>query len=180
MTFMTDERLLEQAARSMMHRKRETRMTYLLFGGVFLLAVAHIVATSTGALPPVHPVKYAAVLGGAAAGFVATWLSPRVATRRLLTGNANAHGPHTVRLSPTGYHAQSPFGAVDLQWAAIREVWEDVRFLYFYVSESYAQIVPKEHLAPGDLALIRSSLDAWLGPDAAAKNHTHNRPVAAP
>jgi hypothetical protein len=178
-TFMTDERLLERAARSMTHRKRETRVTYLFFGGLFLCGLAHLAAASTGALRPVHPVMYAAILGGTGAGFITTWLSPRLAIRRLIAGNANARGPHTVRLSAAGYHAQSPFGAVDLQWAAIREVWEDVLFLYFYVSESHAQIVPKDQFAPSDLEVVRRSMDAWLAPDAAAKNHMLRYPEGA-
>ena len=170
-TYRTEAAMLVRASRAMTNRKWSTWALYA-FGMLLIVgAVVHITGIIPGSEPLAAP-WYAATFGAGVVIVASMWIAPYQMVQTLGKGHAAPGGPHEMRLRREGLEIRSPFATVTLQWAAIRQVWEDQDHLYFYLSDNYAQILPKAAIAPAVLEGIVESLDSWLGPDAVAKNRT--------
>jgi hypothetical protein len=170
-TYMIDEAALVRASRAMTNRKRSPWLMYGLSVLFLTGGIAHLLGLFPG-MDPLSAPWYAAIIGAGVVMGASTWFAPYQMVRTLTKGIAEANGPHTWSLSPDGIEIRSPTAALTLQWLAVRQIWEDSEFLYFYTAESFAQLLPKAALSPEDLACLRVALNSWLGSDATIRNRT--------
>ena len=94
------------------------------------------------------------------------WYSPWFYVKGNLKGHTQAFSPQTWSFEPTGLTVQTSASKGSVDWTVVLRVVEDGRFIYFFVSEGMAHIVPKRALEPEALTLLRRHLSQWLGPRA--------------
>jgi hypothetical protein len=78
-------------------------------------------------------------------------------------GNKIIAGPHTYRFHADRLSMVSPLASTDVTWKAIREVRENDQFLFFFISKTYAAVLPKRAMVPTDLVDLRTKLTEWCG-----------------
>ncbi|PYQ51875.1 MAG: hypothetical protein DMF78_12490 [Acidobacteria bacterium] len=91
------------------------------------------------------------------------YLSPYLTAWSYRRGNKVIAGPHTYRFFSDRLSMNSPLAATDLTWPPIREVSEDDRFVFFFMSKAHAAVLPKRALQPGELEEPRTRLTEWCG-----------------
>lgn len=91
------------------------------------------------------------------------YFSPYLTVWTFRRGNKIIAGPHTYRLLADRLSMSSPLTSSEVTWPAIREVREDERFVYFFLSKTYAAVLPKRALESGELEELRTKLKEWCG-----------------
>ena len=91
------------------------------------------------------------------------YFSPYLTVWSHRRGNKLIAGPHTYRFFDDRLSMNSPLAATDVTWPAIREVREDARFVFFFLSKTYAVVLPKRVLQSGELEELRTRLRGWCG-----------------
>jgi hypothetical protein len=91
------------------------------------------------------------------------YFSPYLTVWSYRRGNKVIAGPHTYRFFADRMSMNSPLASTDVTWPAIREVSEDDRFLFFFLSKTYAAVLPKRALQSGELEELRARLREWCG-----------------
>ena len=93
----------------------------------------------------------------------AMYFGPRHAVREMRLNNRAAAGPHVYELTDTGLRLSSPGVASSVEWANVVEMHETTEFLFFYVSNNQAVVLPKAAVGLQALPSVRTALKAWVG-----------------
>lgn len=145
----------------MLNRRKQIRALYEFFVLVFLVSLAHDVMFWRDGR---HASMWSVVgMCAAAGGLFSLWSAAKTSVDAQWKRNASADKPVMWRLSGAGVDIKGAAAAVSLKWEAIPEVWEDDKAFYFYVSEAYAQVLPKAVLQGHQDADLRALLARMLG-----------------
>jgi len=149
------------AFRGVLHQRRSTWAAY----GCFTLAIIFIAGVAllgSGRGPAFTPGNLAGILCGALVlGFI--WWHPRMSAQQLLKNNRLAVARQTWQISGSGIVMSFPGTSSTVEWSVFLRAREDERFLYLYVSELVAHLVPKRALAAEQLQELRAIVRAALG-----------------
>ena len=147
------------AGRAMLHRKPGMRAFYMLMA---LCTVIFIGANLSARGGPRYG-RLALQLAGTIGVVCFVWYSPWFHVRGNLRSHTQAFAPQTWVFEPTGVTIHTPASKGTFDWSAVLKAGEDRRFIYLFVSEGMAQVVPKRALGPEELSLLRDNLRQWLG-----------------
>ena len=164
--FESDEAESVRASRAVTHRMRSVRISYVVFASFFVIGLAGLVSVlimirrgdDVGA--PFIP--FLLVIAGLV-GALSLYRAPRVTIRNLRKNNRAALGPHMYVFGGSGFTTKSTGASSTFEWANVPEALETREFILFYISKTWAVMLPKRVVKPEELPAFRAAVRGWVG-----------------
>lgn len=151
-----------RASRYVSNRQWGTWFGYAVFGGAGLFVIAHTaLCVARGGMVNWPSTLLAAGACLAMVGFV--YFLPNYAVWRMRRAVPIHQGPHKWTVTPgVGFATESPSATASYQWRLVRKVTESEDFFLFYLTPTFAVILPKRAVGAAEEGL-RALLRADLG-----------------
>ena len=152
-----------RASRIVHHSNKLVRAAYvacvIIIIGVLVVAGRQSSEGNPGAWSDAAPLIFLMLIWAAV-----LYASPWITVRQWRKNMPIHQGPHLWRISATGLAIQSPHTGSSLEWPLIRRIEETEEFLLFFLTKTYASILPKRVLPHEIIVTLRERIAVWAPP----------------